>query len=98
MSGIQRYIRWNGNPSIDVFKDGEFTDFRMCLDSQMKRLQKAGVSARVLPGIALALAAEILSSVFGAAKQRIGLLELCVHELRHGRLASCSRNWSPLYH
>ena len=42
VSGIQRYIRWNGNPSIDVFKDGEFADFRMCLDSEMKRLQKAG--------------------------------------------------------
>ena len=46
VSGIQRYIRWNGNPSIDVFKDGEFADFRMCLDSEMKRLQKAGHGSR----------------------------------------------------
>ena len=42
VSGIQRYIGWNGNSSIDVFKDEEFADFRMCLDSKMKRLQKAG--------------------------------------------------------
>ena len=37
------------------------------------------VSARVLAGIALAFVAEILSSVIGAAKEHIGLVELCVH-------------------
>ena len=36
-------------------------------------------SARVLAGIALAFAAEILSTVIGAAKEYIGLVELCVH-------------------
>ncbi len=41
VSGIQRYLRWNGNPGIDLFKDACFADFRMCLDSEMKRLQRA---------------------------------------------------------
>lgn len=37
------------------------------------------VSARVLAGIALAFVAEIVSSVIGATKEHIGLVELCVH-------------------
>ncbi len=46
MSGIQRYLRWNGNPGIDLFKDACFADFRMCLDSEMKRLQRAGLGSQ----------------------------------------------------
>ena len=41
VSGIQLYTQWNGNPNIDIFKDGELSDFRMCLDSEMKCLQRA---------------------------------------------------------
>ena len=45
MSGIQRYIRWNGKPAIDLFKDGEYAEFCVCLDSKMKRLQKSGLGS-----------------------------------------------------
>ena len=40
--GIQRHIRMSSNSSIDIFKDCEFADFWVCLDAEMKRLQKAG--------------------------------------------------------
>ena len=33
VSGIQRYIRMNGNNSIDIYKDSEFAEFRVCLDA-----------------------------------------------------------------
>ena len=37
--GIQRHnIHMNGRSSIDVFKDSEFADFRVCLDAERKRL------------------------------------------------------------
>ena len=39
-------MRWNGNPGIDLFKDACFADFRMCLDSEMKRLQRAGLGSQ----------------------------------------------------
>ena len=45
VSGIQRYIQWNGKPAIDLFKDGEFAEFCVCLDSEMKRLQKSGLGS-----------------------------------------------------
>ena len=41
--GIMRYIRVNGMPGIDIFKDEGFSQFRMVLDSEMKRLQAAGI-------------------------------------------------------
>ncbi len=44
-SGIVRYFRWNGRPSIDVFKDAEFAEFRASLDSEMKRLQAFGIGS-----------------------------------------------------
>ena len=40
--GIQRHLRMNVSSTVDFFKDSEFADFRVCLDSEMKRLQKAG--------------------------------------------------------
>ena len=46
MSGIQRYIRWNGRPEIDFFKDAEFAEFRVCLDSEMKRVQRSGLGSQ----------------------------------------------------
>ena len=30
----------NVNSTIDFFKDSEFADFQVCLDSEMKRLQR----------------------------------------------------------
>ncbi len=41
--GIMRYIRINGIPGFDIFKDKEFAKFRTVLDSEMKRLQGAGI-------------------------------------------------------
>ena len=31
---------------IDVFKDSEFSEMRVCLDSEMKRLQTAKLGSR----------------------------------------------------
>ena len=45
ISGIQRHIRITSNPSIDFFNDAEFADFRSHLDSEMKRLQRAGLGS-----------------------------------------------------
>ena len=39
MSGIQRYIRMEeGRISIDIFRDGEFSEFRKCLGTEMKMI------------------------------------------------------------
>ena len=40
--GIMRFLRVNGKPNIDFFKDVEFADFRTSLDAEMKRLQAKG--------------------------------------------------------
>ena len=32
----------NGTSNIDIYKDSEFADLRVCLDAEMKRLQRAG--------------------------------------------------------
>ena len=37
-SGIMRFMRTNNCPSIDIFKDSDFTEFRATLDAEMKRL------------------------------------------------------------
>ena len=42
-AGIMRFLRWNGLPTLDVFKDPEFAEFRASLDAEMKRLQQRGV-------------------------------------------------------
>ena len=44
--GLMRYLRWNGKPQLDLFKDSDFTDFRASLDSEMKRLQSEGVGSK----------------------------------------------------
>ena len=44
--GIMRFLRSNGWPSIDLFTDTEFTDFRAVLDSEMKRLQAQGIGTK----------------------------------------------------
>ena len=42
VSRIQCYIRMCEKSSIDIFKDGEFAEIRVCLDPEMKRLQRTG--------------------------------------------------------
>ena len=37
--GIMKYVRINGMPEIDIFKDKGFLQFRKVLDSGMKHLQ-----------------------------------------------------------
>ena len=34
--GIMRHLRTNGKPSLDIFNDPEFADFRASLDAEMK--------------------------------------------------------------
>ena len=46
VSGLQRHIRRKNNPAIDVFNDDEFAEFKCCLDSEMKRLQRIGMGSR----------------------------------------------------
>ena len=45
-TGIMRFLRWNGWPSVDFFADTEFMDFRAVLDGEMKRLQAKGVGSK----------------------------------------------------
>ena len=45
--GIQRHVQMNVNRTTDFFKDSEFADLRVCLDSEMKRLQKAGHGSKM---------------------------------------------------
>ena len=44
--GIKRYLRQNGQPSIDFFVNSEFAEFKASLDSEMKRLQSKGVGSQ----------------------------------------------------
>ena len=45
--GIQHHVRMNVNSTIDFFKDSDFADFHVCLDSEMKRLQRAGHESKI---------------------------------------------------
>ena len=45
-SGLLRYIRWNGKPELDIFKDAVFVRFRTTLDAEMKRLQSQGIGSQ----------------------------------------------------
>ena len=40
-----RYIRHHGNPSLDLFKEPAYAQFRQTLDSEMKRLQGKGLGS-----------------------------------------------------
>ena len=46
VAGLMRYLRWNGQPDIDLFKQPSFSEFRRCLDAEMKRLKASGESCR----------------------------------------------------
>ena len=45
-TGIVRYLRSNGHPSLDIFKDSAFAEFRSSLDAEMKRLQAKGLGSK----------------------------------------------------
>ena len=40
-----RFLRTNGRPEIDVFKQGAYAEFRLTLDAEMKRLQQTGLGS-----------------------------------------------------
>lgn len=44
--GIMRYLRQNGQPDIDFFRDPTFGEFKATLDAEMKRLQTKGVGSK----------------------------------------------------
>ena len=44
--GLMRHLRWNGQATIDFFKDEQFVNFRASLDSEMKRLQSNGTGLK----------------------------------------------------
>ena len=46
VSGLQRYLRLNGQPEIDFFKLPDFAGFRADLDAEMKRLQRSGLGSK----------------------------------------------------
>ena len=45
-AGLIGYIRWNGKPEIDIFKNSQFANFRATLDGEMKRLQAQGIGSK----------------------------------------------------
>jgi hypothetical protein len=45
-SGLLRHLRQNGHPSLDIFKDPFFAEFRSTLDAEMKRLQQLGIRSK----------------------------------------------------
>lgn len=44
--GIMRYLRQNGRPEIDFFKNASFSGFVATLDSEMKRIQSKGIGSK----------------------------------------------------
>ncbi len=40
--GIMHFIRQNGRPEVDVFKNQDYIELRATLDAEMKRLKRAG--------------------------------------------------------
>ena len=43
--GIMRFLRQNGKPELDFFKERLYADFRTTLDAEMKRLKQAGIGS-----------------------------------------------------
>ena len=46
-SGIQRYLRNNGVPGLEIFKSANFKLFQDAIDSEMKRLTREGVGTTI---------------------------------------------------
>lgn len=44
--GLMRYLRQNGRPFIDPFKDSEFAPFQQKLDTEMKGLKSTGLGSK----------------------------------------------------
>ena len=44
--GVMRFLRQNGKPEVDFFKERVYANFRSTLDSEMKRLKQAGMGSR----------------------------------------------------
>ena len=44
--GLMRHLRQSGQPEIDFFKDLAFSEFRLSLDAEMKRLQSEGIGSK----------------------------------------------------
>ena len=45
--GLQRFLRDNGRPGLNVFEDPKFKHFQDCLDAEMKRLTNIGIGSTV---------------------------------------------------
>ena len=45
--GLQRHMRENDRPDLNVFTDPAFKHFQDCLDAEMKRLTGMGVGSKV---------------------------------------------------
>ena len=45
-SGIQRHLRANHLPQLDIYSDALFANFRSTLDAEMKRLQQQGLGSK----------------------------------------------------
>ena len=45
--GLQRFLRDNGRPGLNVFEEPTFKHFQDCLDAEMKRLTNIGVGSTV---------------------------------------------------
>ena len=56
--GIMRFLRQNGRPEIDFFKNDSFLEFRTSLDAEMKRLQSTGLGSKRKQAEPLTLAEE----------------------------------------
>ena len=44
-SGLQTYLRHNGHPTLDIYKDSVFANLRSTLDAEMKRLRHLGLGS-----------------------------------------------------
>lgn len=44
--GLMRHLRHSGQPAIDFFRDPAFSEFRLSLDAEMKRLQSNGIGSK----------------------------------------------------
>ena len=58
--GIMRFIRLNGKPEVDFFRDQDFAEFRGVLDAEMKRLKASGIGSQKRQAEPLSLEEEEL--------------------------------------
>ena len=58
--GVMRFVRLNGKPAVDFFKNQAFADFRAVLNAETKRLKSAGIDSRARKAEALTFEEEML--------------------------------------